>query len=143
MLLRHRSQLVDVIQKVPLFADLSKRHLDLIARQVDQVEVKDGQTIVRQGENGREVVILVAGNVRVERDGKRIAEMGPGDFFGEMALLDGKPRQASVIAEENGTILVIHSRAFGPLLDTVPGLGRKMLAALCGRMRELQHRFVD
>jgi CRP/FNR family transcriptional regulator, cyclic AMP receptor protein len=138
MLLRNRSSKIDVLQKVPLFRDLSKRQLDEIAKHADEIEGKPGEVLVRQGEVGHELIIIVEGSARVERDGQVIAHLKSGDFLGEMSLLDGKPRSATVITEIPGTLLVIHSRSFGPLLDTVPGLQRKMLTALVERFRELQ-----
>ncbi len=136
MLLRRRSDKVDVLKKVPLFGDLSRRHLDLIARHADEVTLDAGRVLARQGEHGLEFLLIIDGGARVERNGKAIARLGAGAFFGEMSLIDGKPRTASVIAESSVALLVIHRRAFGHLLDTVPGLQKKILLALCDRLRE-------
>jgi len=135
MLLRRRSEKVDVLKKVPLLSGLSRRDLDLIARVADEVKVEKGRVLTRQGGLGMEFLLLLEGSARVERDGKVIARLGPGDFFGEMSLIDGKPRSATVIADSPSALLAVQARSFRTLLDTVPGLQKKVLIALCGRLR--------
>jgi CRP-like cAMP-binding protein len=136
MFLRSRSDKVDILKKVPLFSGLSRRHLDVIARHADEVSLDEGKVLARQGEHGLEFLLIVDGGARVERNRKIIARLGAGEFFGEMSLIDGKPRTATVIAETPVSLLVVHRRAFGHLLDTVPGLQRKVLLTLCERLRE-------
>jgi CRP-like cAMP-binding protein len=136
MFLRHRSDKVDALKKVPLFSDLSHRHLDIIARHADEVTLDKGKVLARQGEHGLEFLLIVDGGARVERNGKTIAHLAAGAFFGEMSLIDGKPRTATVIAETPVSLLVVHRRVFGHLLDTVPGLQRKVVLTLCERLRE-------
>lgn len=136
MLLRRRDDKVNVLRKVPLFSGLSRRHLDLIARHADEVKLNAGRVLARQGERGLEFLLIVDGSARVERDGKLIARLAAGDFFGEMSLIDGKPRSATVIAETPIVLLVVHIRSFGHLLDAVPGLQKKVLVTLCERLRE-------
>lgn len=136
MLLRRNSDKIDVLKDVPLFRGLSRRHLGLIAKEADEVEQEAGRVMARQGGLGREFLLILKGSARVERDGKVIARLGEGDFFGEMSLIDNEPRSASVIAESTVALLVIPSRSFSALLDTVPGLPRKILAGLCHRLRE-------
>jgi CRP-like cAMP-binding protein len=135
MLLRRRSDKADALRKVPLFNGLSRRHLDLIAREADEVKEDAGSVLTRQGGLGREFLLMLEGGARVERDGKVIARLGPGDFFGEMSLIDGMPRSATVIAESPSVLLAIEARCFRKLLDTVPGLQRKLLITLCARLR--------
>jgi CRP/FNR family cyclic AMP-dependent transcriptional regulator len=135
MLLRRRSEKVDVLKKVPLLSGLSRRDLDLIARVADEVKVEKGRVLTRQGGLGMEFLLLLEGSARVERDGKVIARLGPGDFVGEMSLIDGKPRSATVIADSPSVLLAVQARSFRTLLDTVPGLQRKVLIALCERLR--------
>ena len=135
MLLRRRSEKVDVLKKVPLLSGFSQRDLDLIARVADEVKVDAGTVLTRQGGLGLEFLLIVDGGARVERNGTVIARLGPGEFFGEMSLIDGKPRSASVIAESPSVLLVVEARSFRKLLDAVPGLQRKVLITLCGRLR--------
>ena len=135
MLLRRKSQKVEVLKRVPLFRDLSNRDLDLIARAVDEMRVLPGRVLARQGGLGREVFVILEGRARVERDGRPVARLKPGDTFGEMSLIDGQPRSASVIADGDMTVLVVDSRSFIALLDDVPKLARKLLASLSERLR--------
>ncbi len=135
MFLRRRSDKVDVLRKVPLFSGLGRGHLDLIARHADEVKLDAGRVLARQGGLGLEFLIILEGSARVERDGKEIARLGLGDFFGEMSLIDHKPRSATVTAETPIALLVIHTRSFGHLLEAVPGLQRKILVTVCERLR--------
>ncbi len=135
MLLRRRSEKAEALRQVPLFANLSQRHLDLVAREADEVPVEAGAMLARQGGLGHEFLLILDGRARVERDGKTIARLRPGDFFGEMSLIDGEPRSASVVAETPVTLLCIHGRAFNGLIETVPGLHKQLLRTLCERLR--------
>jgi CRP-like cAMP-binding protein len=135
MLLRRRSDKADVLKKVPLLSGFSQRDLDLIARVADEVKVDAGRVLTRQDGLGLEFLLILDGGARVERDGNVIARLGPGDFFGEMSLIDGKPRSATVIADSPAVLLVVEARSFRKLLDAVPGLQRKVLITLCGRLR--------
>ena len=92
--------------------------------------------MAKQGAQGLEAIIIVDGRARVEADGKAIAELGAGDVVGEMSVIDGKPRSATVIAQTPVTLLVLHRRDFVSLLETVPGLQRKLLVTLCERVRQ-------
>ena len=136
MILTRRNERIELLRNVPLFSGLSDRHLRAIARHTDEVTVKEGKVLARQGETGREFLVIVDGSARVERDGTTISRLGSGTFFGEMSLIDGQPRTASVVAETPVTLLVIPVRAFANLLDTVPGLQKKILVTLCQRLRE-------
>ena len=135
MLHRRHSDKADALKKVPLFSGLSKRYLDLIAKQTDEVKEGAGTVLAKQGALGQEFLLLLEGGARVEKDGTVIARLGPGDFFGEMSLIDGMPRSASVIAESPCVLLVIQSRSFRGLLDEVPELPRKLLVTVCARLR--------
>ncbi len=136
MWFRRRDEKVVVLRKVPLFSALSRRHLDVITRVADEVKLNAGKVLARQGERGLEFLLIVDGSARVERDGKLIARLTAGDFFGEMSLIDGRPRTATVIAETPIVLLVVHRRSFSYLLDTVPALQRKVLVTLCERLRK-------
>jgi CRP/FNR family transcriptional regulator, cyclic AMP receptor protein len=99
--------------------------------------------LIRQGENARELIIIVEGTVRVERSGQVIAHQGPGEVIGEMGLVDGRPRSATVITESPSTILVIEAQSFWPLIETMPQLSRKLMATLSERVRTLETRYID
>lgn len=141
MRFRRRADKAEVLSKVPLFQNLSKRDLEQVSKIADEVESKPGEVLMRQGEIGREFVLILDGGVRVERNGKVVARRGGGDFLGELALLDKQPRSATVVTEEPSTLLVIQWGRFWPLLETVPGVQRKLLIGLASRMRQLQDTF--
>jgi CRP-like cAMP-binding protein len=143
MLLTRRSDKVDVLKKVPLFSGLNRRYLHLIAREADEVKVEAGAVLTKQGGLGLEFLLILEGGARVERDGKVIARLGSGDFFGEMSLIDGLPRSAAVIADSPSVLLVIQTRAFRSLLDTVPGLQKRLLVTLCERLRAADTRLAS
>jgi len=143
MFFRRQSEKIDMLKRVPLFSHLSQRQLSLIARHADEVQLDAGKVLAKQGELGLEFLLLVEGSARVQRDGKMIARLAEGDFFGEMSLIDGKPRSATVVAETPVTLLAIHRRSFSYLLDTIPGLSRKMLATLSERLRQADETMIN
>ena len=138
MLLHRRSQKIDLLKKVPLFSNLSKRHLNEIGKHADQVSIKAGKVLAQQGRTGREFVFIVEGKAQVKKDGKVIRNLSSGDFFGEISLIDGEPQTATVIAETDMTILLVHSSSFDHLLDTIPGLQKKIMVSLCKYLRRAE-----
>jgi len=135
MFLKYQKERVEVLRKVPLFAGLSLRDLNFIARYVGEKRVKTGAVLARQGRRERDFMLVLDGTARVERDGKVLADLKAGDFFGEMALIDGEPRSATVFAESPCVLLVIGRHSFQKLLDSVPGMQKKILITLCQRLR--------
>jgi CRP-like cAMP-binding protein len=125
---------------VPLFAACSKKDLQRIARASDEVEIPAGRTLMTQGDVGRECFVLVEGKVKVERNGRKVASLGPGAYFGELSLLDKGPRTATVIAETPITVLVLGPREFSAVLDEVPQLAHKLLTALAQQVRSLDEK---
>jgi len=126
---------IELIRSVPLFANCKKRELTRIAAAADIVEVPAGQPLVREGERlAREFMVIVDGEVEVRRRGRRVATLGPGGFFGEMALLARGPRRATVTTTAPSQLLVVTSGAFHDLLDSVPSLQMRVLRALAERL---------
>jgi len=138
MLLRRQSDKMDLLKKVPLFSRLSQRHLGKISKHVDQVQVERESVLAQEGKIGWEFILVVDGKARVEKNGKPIGQLSRGDFFGEISLIDGEPRTATVIAETDMTLLTVNQRSFDHLLDAVPGLQKKMLVALCKYLRRAE-----
>jgi len=138
MLLRRSSQKIDLLKKVPLFSNLSQRHLKEIGKHTDQLKVDAARVLAQQGKTGLDFIFIVEGKARVEKDGELIRQLSEGDFFGEISLIDGEPRTATVIAETNMTLLIVDKRSFDHLLDTVPGLQRKILISLCKYIRRAE-----
>ena len=132
-----RNQYLDHLAAVPLFAACSHKELQRIARASDETELPAGRVLTRQGETGRECFVIVEGQVTVERNGKRIASLGPGACIGDLALLDKGPRTATVTAVSPLKVLVLGPREFAGVLEEVPGLARKLLSALATKVREL------
>lgn len=128
---------IEHLSKVPLFAACNKRELERIAGASDEVDVAEGRVLVEQGAVGHEAFVILDGQVEVRRGDQVLATLGPGDHFGEMAILDGGPRTASVTATTPLKVLVLGQREFSALVDDVPGLGHKLLRTLAGRVRDL------
>ncbi len=131
------------LQQVPLFSACSKRDLQLVARRAEDVRVAAGKVLVNEGETGHEFFVILDGTARVTRRGKRVATIGPGSAFGELALLDKAPRNATVIAETPMELVVLGQREFAGIIDEVPGFSRKLLAGLAHRLRDYDAKSVQ
>lgn len=125
------------LAQVPLFSSCSNRELQKIARASDEITIDDERVLVEQDAIGHEFFVIIEGTADVKRSNRRIAELGPGDHFGELALFDGGPRTATVIATSPMRVLVLGQREFAGLLDEVPGLAHKVLRSMAARIREL------
>lgn len=127
---------LDHLASVPLFSSCAKKDLRLIARRAENVRVAKGRELVKEGQPGHEFFVIVDGKASVYRKGKKVATLGPGDFFGELALLDRAPRNATVKADSDMELFVLGQREFSGLLDEVPTLAHKLLKGLARRLRE-------
>jgi CRP-like cAMP-binding protein len=134
-----RAQDLD-LSKIWLFSTCSARELRMIRRALEEVTVPPHRQLVEEGTIGREFFLIVEGEASVRRNGRRLATLGPGQYFGELALLDRRPRSATVISETEMRLLVLGQRQFNGMLDAVPALGRKLLAAMATRLREADSR---
>lgn len=119
-----------------LFSTCTSKELRLVRRGLDEVTAPAGTALCEEGAIGREFFFIVDGRASVRRNGRKVALLGPGDYFGELALLDRGPRSASVVADTDMTLLVLTQREFNRLLEDVPPLSRKLLAAMAGRLRD-------
>jgi CRP-like cAMP-binding protein len=136
MAIFHRDDHLAALRRVPLFSGLDARHLQQVAQLTTELPVAAGGELTREGAYGRELGIILEGDARVERAGKEIGRLKAGDFYGELSLLDGKPRTATIIAESPCTLLLVEPRALATLLETVPELARAIMLSLCTRLRE-------
>jgi CRP/FNR family cyclic AMP-dependent transcriptional regulator len=134
---------IEHLQRVPMFSALSKRDLQLVARRAEDVRVPAGKVLVSEGETGHEFFVIIEGTARVTRRGKRVATLGAGAAFGELALLDKAPRNATVIAETPMELVVLGQREFAGIVDEVPGFARKLLAGMASRLREADAKAVQ
>ena len=137
---RSSTAYLEHLSKVPLFTACSNRDLQKIAKASDEVTIEAGRVLVEQGGIGRECFVIIDGTATVKRNNRKITTLGTGDYFGELALLDGGPRTASVVAETDMTVLVLGQREFHGLLDEVPGLSHKVLSTMAKRIRELDQK---
>ncbi|MDQ2910686.1 MAG: cyclic nucleotide-binding domain-containing protein [Actinomycetota bacterium] len=129
-----RNEKVELIKKAPLFANCSKRELAQIAQIADEIDLREGKEMTREGSRGREFFVLLEGDADVTKDGRSINKLGGGDFFGEIALISDSPRTATVTATSPVRALVITDRSFRRLLDESPEIQRKVLVALAERL---------
>jgi CRP-like cAMP-binding protein len=125
---------VELIKTVPLFARCSKRELTEIASLADELDVPDGRTLTKEGASGREFVVIVEGSATVKRKGRTINTLSAGDFLGELSLLTGRPRTATVTTAEPSRLLVITAGAFRRLLRDAPSIQLKVLDAVAERL---------
>jgi len=127
--------IVEMLQKTPLWSGLTEKELKLIARSFKELRYESGQVIVRKGEAGVGFYLIVDGTVDVRSDGRVLSKLGPGQFFGEMALLDGQPRSADVVALEPSRCLAMTSWSFSGIISEHPKMALKMLQEFTRRLR--------
>jgi CRP/FNR family transcriptional regulator, cyclic AMP receptor protein len=125
---------IELIRQVPLFSRCTKKELAALAALADEVSLQAGTKLTRQGETGREFVVIADGAADVTQDGRTINHLGAGDFVGEIALLSGKPRTATVTTTEASRVLVLTDRAFRRVTRELPSVQANILAALSERL---------
>ena len=132
-----RKSHLDHLVAVPLFSACSQKELQAVARASDEVTLPAGKTLCEQGAIGREAFVIIKGTAEVRRNKRKVATLGPGACVGELALLDHKPRTASVIATTDLTVLVIGVREFAAIVDEVPPIMHKLMKSMAAKIREL------
>ena len=137
-----RTSAADQLANVPLFSALSKRDLQRVAKASDEVAIEAGRTLVEQGRTGHEFFLILEGEAVVRRNNRKVATLGPGQHFGELAILDRGPRSASVVANTDMRVLVLGQREFVGVLDSIPGMSSKLLTTMAQRLREADTRAV-
>jgi CRP/FNR family cyclic AMP-dependent transcriptional regulator len=128
----------DVLSDIPLFSELSKRHLRRLGDLMEEQRFHEGANIVSEGDDGDSLYIIVEGQAGVIRGGRRVDRLLPGDFFGEVSLLDGGPRTATVTADTPLVVLAMHRRPFARMVEKEPEIAVKILIALARRFRFMQ-----
>jgi CRP/FNR family cyclic AMP-dependent transcriptional regulator len=126
---------IDRLTMVPLFAGVSKRDLEFIASRVDEVSLKPGQTLIREGQPTESFFILESGHVQVTRGGKPAARLGPGEFFGEIGMLDGGPATATVVTDDACEAMVLSHSQFRDAIKGNDNLALQVIAAMAKRLR--------
>jgi CRP/FNR family transcriptional regulator, cyclic AMP receptor protein len=125
---------IELLKRVPLFAGCTKSELREIALSSDEIDLPSGRVLTREGQRGREFFVLVSGTARVTRNGKTLAELTDGDWFGEIALLTYTPRTATVTATSPIQVLVLTDRAFKRVVESMPRIALKVLASVGQRL---------
>ncbi len=128
----------ETLARIDLFADLSKTELKAIEHLMTPVDFRAGREFITEGSVGREAFILLEGSATVRRNGRLVATVGPGEVLGEMAVLAGLPRSATVTAETDVVAEVLDRREFSALLDSNPKLAKKIMIAAIRRLHGLE-----
>ena len=132
------SEVLDHFRSIPMFSSLSKGALRAVVRAADELDVRAGTTLVREGESDRALYVLVDGAASVSRRGRTVGGLEPGDFFGELSFLDRGPRSATVTASSGCRLLALDARRMDELVHEEPKIAHAMLAALAAHLRETE-----
>ena len=125
---------VELIKRVPLFSECSRKDLEEIASIADEIDLREGKELTKEGRPGREFFVLIEGEADVNKGSHRINRLGAGDFFGEISLVTRRPRTATVVATSPVRALVITDRSFRALLEHQPEIQGKVMSALAARL---------
>ena len=132
----HRNAKIELLKRVPLFERCSRRELQEIASIADELTLPEGRRLASEGAAGHEFMVVVDGAAEVRRRGRRVNLLGAGDFLGEIALITGRKRTASVTTLEPTRLLVLTGRDFKRLLRDVPSIQPKVMQALAERLAD-------
>ena len=132
------SQVIDELGALAVFSRCTPKELEALARIGTMIRVDAGYTFMRQGRRGSEFFILMDGSARCIVDDHDVATYQPGEFFGEMSIIDHAPRSATVVADETSTVLVVDSREFMAMLERAPSVVNPLLTAMTQRLRTAQ-----
>ncbi len=131
-----RKEIAARLNSVPLFSRCTASDLRIVARHAERMSVEEGRLLCRQGDQGDALFVILDGTAVVERNGREVARLGPGDYFGELSLLDPGPRAASVTVTSDADLAVLGVRMFRVLLRDVPTISAKLLADMAARLRD-------
>ena len=129
-----RDAKMELLKSAPLFAGCSKSELRALASSADELDLREGTVLTREGRAGREFFVLVSGTAKVTKNGRKVADLGEGDWFGEIALLTDTPRTATVTATSAVDVLVITDRSFRRTVETMPSIALKILSSVGDRL---------
>jgi CRP/FNR family cyclic AMP-dependent transcriptional regulator len=134
----HTDQKLELLKRVPLLSGLGKRDIEEVGRLAEEIDLPAGHVLMREGASGNEFFVIVDGTVRIDRGGATIRSLGPGDFLGEIALVDDGPRTATATTESPAKLLVVGHREFHSLMSQFPTIQTCVLQALAHRVRNLE-----
>jgi len=129
-----RNAKIELLKSVPLFSQCTRKELAAIAAVADEIDLREGRELTRQGAPGREFFVLVEGEADVRRNGRKVRTLAGGDFFGEIALVTKRPRTATVVARTPVRVLVVTDRSFRRMIEESPSMQTKVLQALAERL---------
>ncbi|MGO9875702.1 MAG: Crp/Fnr family transcriptional regulator [Acidimicrobiia bacterium] len=138
-----RDVFIDHLQQVALFKGCSRRDLQRVGSRSENRYIAVGTAIVNEGDHGNEFFVIIDGTTRVSRRGRKVATLGPGSGFGELALLDQAPRNATVVADTDMEMVMVGEPDFAGLLDEIPGFALKLLRNTARRLREADARTIQ
>jgi CRP/FNR family cyclic AMP-dependent transcriptional regulator len=138
-----RARLARMLATVPLFSGLDNKGLEAIADIGKEVTFEAGRTILKQGETGVSFLLILEGKTEIRKKGKTVATVGPGSFFGEMTVIDDRPRSADVVAIEPTRCFGVTAWSFAPMLKENPSIAIEIIGELVRRLRQLEENPVD
>jgi CRP/FNR family transcriptional regulator, cyclic AMP receptor protein len=130
----HKNAKIDLLKRVPLFSRCTKKELEAIAAESDELFLPEGSELTRQGGHGREFMVIAEGSADVKKNNRRINQLGSGDFLGEIALLSDAPRTATVTTTSPTRLLVLTDRAFVRVTGSMPSIQASVMKALSERL---------
>jgi CRP/FNR family cyclic AMP-dependent transcriptional regulator len=131
-----RDEKLEKLRRVPLFAELGKSDIERLGMIADEIDLPDGRILTREGASGSEFFIITSGDVEIERGGRLLSTLGPGEFLGEIALIDGAPRTATARAKGPIRVMVVGRAGFHNLMEEFPSIRTSVLQALAKRIRQ-------
>ena len=129
----------DTLRQIPLFSDFDRNELEHIHKVATELQLSADRVLIHEGSMGHEMLVVLEGTLEVTREGEHVADIGPGGFVGELALLCHRPRNASVRAKTDARVIHIDGRGFTALLEDVPHLAVKMLPIVAARVSPAPH----
>jgi len=134
----HADEKLELLKRTPLLAGLGRKDLEEVGRLADEVDLKADHVLMREGDVGREFFVIVEGQVRIDKGGRSIRTMGPGEFVGDIALVTERPRTATATTETPCRLLVLGHREFHQLMDQFPSIRLSVLESMAMRLRDLE-----
>jgi len=131
-----RDEYLKHLASIPLFAECDKKELMEIGKLATEIEIPAGREFIKEGDFAQEMLVIVEGTATVTKSGQKVATLGPGDVVGELALLQHRPRNATVTSDTKLDILVVDSGAMDALLDDIPGLAKRLLKVVASRLAD-------